>query len=101
MWQPGKVVWLSCFSSPDFSSCCFRRASSAAEPSHQWTRSGVVSCRTDSTQSATAGESWGREMNAWGAVAIEWSLNCLSCPDETTEYSCEPCPGDHMVVSDN
>ena len=38
---------------------------------------GVVSWRTDSTQSATAGEISGRETNDWGAVAIAVSFECL------------------------
>src|SRR6187549_322815 len=88
MWQPGKVVWLSCLSSPVFSSACFSRASSAGEPSHHWTLSGVVSWRTCSTHSATAGERSCRAVNECGAVAISGPQLSV-CPDETTEYSGE------------
>src|SRR5690349_24835244 len=88
MWQPGKVVWLSCLSSPVFSRACLSRASSAGDPSHHWTLSGVVSLRTSSTHSATAGERSCRAVNESGAVAIT-DPQLSVCPDETTEYSRE------------
>src|SRR5262249_41422761 len=78
--------------SPDFSRLCLRRVSSAGEPSHHWTRSGVVSWCTCSTQSATAGERLSRAVKEWGAVAIS-SPQLSVCPDETTEYSGEPQAG--------
>src|SRR6187455_1498944 len=88
MWQPGKVVWLSCLSSPVFSRACFSRESSADDPSHHWTLSGVVSLRTCSTHSATAGERSCKAVNECGAVAIS-NPRMSVCPDETTEYSGE------------
>src|SRR5689334_11753503 len=95
MWQPGKVVWLSFLSSPDFSRVCFSLSSSAGEPSHHWILSGVVSLRTDSTQSATAGAISGSERSDWGAVAITLYLQLSVCPDETKEYSGDESLGDH------
>src|SRR6478735_5011494 len=98
MWQPGNVAWLSCLSSPVFSSDCLRRASSAWEPSHHWTRSGVVSCRTWSTHSATAGARCSSEVKDCGAVAI--AVPGLSaCPGETEEYSGEPVGGLYPQVA--
>ena len=49
-------------------------AVSAGDPSHQWIRSGCVSCATWFTQSETCFESSGSGMKELGAVAMNLYL---------------------------